>query len=217
MHPGWELRSLDFLGDRQALKAAALADLEAVGGKNYRAPQYEEAGDSTNTVRVAVSRKLAVMDVHISSEWRAVLRPHNLGPALLEAHRNATTAMMNSLALASLAEQERKAADGEGHEPSEPDPLPEAPDADIKQIWRMLSDVEDMMYRADKMSRQAAADNTRTVHGTLGLFKGVCEGRALVSISAELTLIQQVDTEQLRSAALDLFRQVDEIMERENL
>ncbi|WP_203858202.1 hypothetical protein [Plantactinospora mayteni] len=210
------MRSVDFLGDQRELRVAALADLEAVGGKNYRAPQYEEASDSTGCVRVAVDQKGAVRDVHFRSDWRADLRPQALGPALLEAHKNANSAMMNSLALASLAEEERNAADGDD-EPQEPRPLPEAPEPDIAEIWRMLSDVEDVMYRADKLSRETAADRVRTISSPIGHFQGTCEGRALTRITAELTLVDQADNEQLRSAALELFRRAEELTGRENL
>lgn len=213
----FELRSLDFLGDEQELRAAALADLAAAGGRNYRAPRHEEAADSTNSVRVAVDQKGSVTDVNFRSDWRSELVPQRLGTALLEAHKNATSAMMNALALASLAEEERAAADGDDDEPRESTPLPEAPEPGIAEIWRMLSDVEDMMYRAEKLSRQAPADRVRTVYSPYGHFHGTCDGRTLTSITAELTLVQQADSEQLRSAALELFRQAENATGRENL
>jgi hypothetical protein len=142
--------------------------------------------------------------------------PQALGPALLEAHKNANSAMMNALALASLAEEERKAADGDD-EPEEPQYLPPAPEPDIAEIWRMLSDVEDMMYRTDKLSRETPADRVRTIYSPLGHFHGTCEGRTLTQITAELRLVQQADSEQLRSAALELFRRAEDVTGRENL
>lgn len=220
MHPEhrdeFQLRNLDFLGDPQQLRAAALADLQKVGGRGYQAPRYEEAADGTGSVLVAVDQRGDVVDVNIRSDWRQELIPQSLGPALLEAHRNASTAMVNALALASLAEQERRAAEG-GDEPAPPRRLPEAPEPGIAEIWRMLSNVEDMMYRADKLSRQAPADGTHTVHSPFGHFRGTCRGRSLTSITADVMLVEQADSAQLRSAALELFQQAQDTTGRENL
>jgi len=201
----YELPSLDFLGDERALRAEALEELRAAGGRDYRAPEYQEAGDSTNSVRVTVDRSGLVKDVHIRTDWHTRLTLDRLGPALLEAQQNARTALMNAVALASLAEEERNP--DEGYRRHEPEPVEPAPEVSIAEIWRQLSDVEDLMYRTDKLTRERGRhENIRTIYSPYRLLSGECEGSTLISIKAEPTLAREIGAEQLRSEALELFR-----------
>jgi hypothetical protein len=219
MHPyggdEFELPSLDFVGDERELRALALRDLEAVGGRNYRTPAYEEAGDATNAIRVTVDKAGLVKDVHVARDWRQQLSLHAFGHALLEAYQNARRAMMNAVALGELAEEERDGRRGEDW-PDEPPAVPYVPERDIGEIWRMLSEIEDIMYRTEKLERQAGGESVRTVSSPYGYLTGRCQGRSLLSIAAELTLIQQAGPEQLRSEAVELLRQVESLTHKEN-
>ncbi|MEV0270418.1 hypothetical protein AB0H43_16680 [Hamadaea sp. NPDC050747] len=201
----WRLREIAFGVDRAQQRQAALAELAEAGGRDYRAPATEEAGDEGGTVRVSVDQTGAVVDVHIRSDWRDRIGVGGLGPALLEARQNAVGAMARALILAGLAERERVAADG-------PDwrPVPYVEPMTIEEVWQRLSDHEDQLYRRRKAAR-AAENHARPVGGLLSLFSGRCAGGRLVGITAEPMRIQQADTEQLRHAALDLFRQAESI------
>jgi hypothetical protein len=211
----WRLRDIDFSGDRAQLRREALAELAKVGGRNYRAPASNEASDDSDTVRVAVDQSGKVVDVHIRSDWRDRLGASRLGPALLDARNNAAAAMARAKCLAILAERERVAA--EDHGPNRDwRPRPYVEPMTIEQVWQRLSDNEDRLYRRQKAARVAAEGRTRTVGGSLGLLSGRCEGRALVSITVEPMWVQRADTEQLRDAALELFRQA-ETQEREEV
>jgi hypothetical protein len=210
------LRRLNFSEDEQQLRAEVRVQLDAVGGRSYQAPPYEEAGDSTNTVRVAVNRAGTVVDVHFRSDWQTELTSSALGAALLEAHRNAGSAMMNALALAALAKEERAKAEGDAG-PTEPARLPEVPTLDIWQVWQRLSDVEDLMYRAGKLTREEPGHEIRTLHSRFGLLTATCEGRAITSISVDPRLAQQSSTEQLRAAAMELFQEAGQRIGRDHL
>jgi hypothetical protein len=199
------LKSLEFPEDPDQLRADALAELDAVGGRSFQAPPYEEAGDATNSVRVAVDRTGVVVDVHFRSDWATELTSSQLGAALLEAHRNAGAAMLNDLALAELARQERVKAAG-GAEPEEPRPLPEVPERDIWEIWQQLSEAEDLLYRATKADRAAPGREVRTIQSMWGLMTAVCEGREITSIAVEPRMAQESGPERLRSAAMELFQ-----------
>lgn len=198
--------SLELPGEEDQLRELALQELKAMGGKDFRAPDFEEAGDRTNSVRVTVGRSGVVKDIHVRSDWRREIGGHGFGPALLEAYENANLAMMNSVALASLAEQEREGTPEQGNPPSEY--LSYLPEADISQIWQMLSDVEDLMYRTEKMSRNGGGE-VRTVYGPYGYLTARCTGAAITSITADLMRVEQADAEQLRREALELFRELD--------
>jgi len=204
----WRLKDIAYGEDKDQRRREALADLAKVGGRSYRAPTHEEAGDDSDTVRVAVDQAGKVVEVHIRSDWRDRLGAGGLGPAMLEARKNAAAAMARARSLGALAEQERRAAEG-----PEPDrdrwPLPYVEPMTIDQLWQRLSDNEDRLYRRQKAARAAAEGNTRTVGGPLGLLSGRCAGRVLVSITAEPMRVQRADTEQLRHAALELFRQAE--------
>lgn len=205
----WRLKDIDYGGDKAELREQAVAELAKVGGRSYRAPANEEAGDSSDTVRVAVDQANKVVDVHIRSDWRERLGAGGLGPALLEARKSAAAAMARSRAMDKLAEQERAAAEGADQDDDDWRPLPYIEPLTIDQVWQRLSDNEDKMYRTEKMRRRAAEGADRAVGGPLGLLSGRCEGRALVSITAEPTRLQHADTEQLRMAAMDLFHQAE--------
>ncbi|NUT31846.1 MAG: hypothetical protein HOV79_02115 [Hamadaea sp.] len=203
----WRLKDIDYGGDKAELREQALAELAKVGGRSYRAPSNEEAGDESDTVRVAVDQANKVVDVHIRSDWRERLGAGGLGPALIEARKNAAAAMARARAMDRLAAQEREAVDGP--ETDDWKPLPYVEPLTIDQVWQRLSDNEDRMYRTTKRERAASAGETRSVGGALGLLSGRIEGRNLVSIVAEPMRLQHADTEQLRSAALDLFEQAE--------
>lgn len=200
----WRLRDINFGGDRARLRGEALAELAEAGGRGYRAPAGEEATDDSATVRVAVDRSGRVADVHIRSDWRDRLGAGGLGPALLQARNNAAAAMARAAGLAALAERERMTAQG-----GEPDrgrrPVPYVEPMTIGQVWQQLSDNENRLYQRQKAARPGA--DSRTAGGALGLLSGRWEGRALVGITAEPMWVQGADTEQLRHAALELFRQ----------
>ncbi|NUR69394.1 MAG: hypothetical protein HOU81_01095 [Hamadaea sp.] len=203
----WRLRESTF-GDRARQRQAALAELTEAGGRAYRAPEREDAGDDSGIVRVTVDRSGAVVDVHIRSDWRDRIGVGGLGPALLAARENAAGAMARALVLGRLAEQERAAS--EGREPSrDRRPGAYAERSTIDQVWQRLSDNEDHAYRRQKAARAAAERQPRAIGGPLGLLSGRCEGGRLVGITAEPTRTRQADTEQLRHAALDLFRQAE--------
>jgi len=200
--------------DEAELRELALRELQAVGGKDFRAPDSEEAGDRTNTVRVMVGQGGTVKDVHIRGDWRREIGGHGVGPALLEAYENANLAMLNSVALATLAERERR--DGQ-QSPLGGGGLTEyisfVPQADISQIWQMLSDVEDLMYRTEKLGRSSGGE-IRTVYGPYGYLTARCEGTAITSITADLMRVDQAEAEQLRREALELFHELDTFYRR---
>lgn len=203
--------SLALPGEEDQLRELALQELKTLGGKDFRSPDYEEAGDRTNSVRVTVGRSGVVKDVHVRGDWRREIGGHRFGPALLEAYENANLAMMNSVALASLAEQEREGTERRDQQPGgnpSGEYLSYLPEADISQIWQMLSDIEDLMYRTEKMSRNGPAE-VRTVYGPYGYLTAKCTGAAITSITADLMRVEQADPEQLRREALELFRELD--------
>jgi hypothetical protein len=203
--------SLTLPGDEAELRDLAMRELKAMGGKDFQAPNLEEAGDRTNTVRVTVGRSGAVKDVHVRGDWRTEIGGHRFGPALLEAYENANLAMMNSVALASLAEQEREAvAHTSAGLPDEylsyiPSYIPQT---DIWQIWQMLADVEDLMCRTEKLGRHAP-DEIRTVHGPYGYLTAKCSGSAITSITADVMRVEQAEAERLGREALELFRELE--------
>jgi len=183
--------------DEAELRVLALRELEALGGKDFRVPDGEQAGDRTDTVRVTVGRGGTVKDVQIRGDWRREIGGHRFGPALLEAYENANLAMMNSAALASLAQQRSDRS------PSAVEYLTYVPEADLPQIWQMLSDVEDLMYRIDKLER--AAGDIRIIHGPLGFLTARCSGVAVTSITVDPARVEQAEADLLRREALELF------------
>ena len=208
------LPELALAGDREQMRADALAELESVGGLTYRAPPFVEVGDGTSTVRVAVDRTGAVVDVHFRSDWQRELTSSGLGKALLEARRNASVMMMNALALDALAKRERVRAGGDP-EPVEPAPPPVAAVApDIREIWRRLTESEDQHYRATKAAR--AAREVRTLRIFSGLLTATCEGRTITGIAVEPVLAHQAGADRLRSAAMELFQQAAQPIERDD-
>ncbi|MEV6970440.1 hypothetical protein AB0M47_35570 [Hamadaea sp. NPDC051192] len=203
----WRLGEVDPGGDRAQLRQEALAELAEAGGRAYRMPVTEEVADASGLVRVAVDQAGRVVDVHISSDWCDRLGASGLGPALLEARKNAVAAMVKARALSALAEREQLASDGD------PDrewrPVPYAEPLSIEQVWQRLSDNEDLLYRRQKAVRAVAEGRPRSIGSPFGLLSGQCMGRALVSVTAEPMRAPRADTGQLRQVALDLFRQAE--------
>jgi hypothetical protein len=72
----------------------------------------------------------------------------------------------------------------------------------------MLSDVEDLMYRTDKLGR-TDGDEVRTIYGPYGFLTARCSGTTITSITADLTRVEQAEAEQLRREALEVFRELE--------
>jgi hypothetical protein len=122
--------------------------------------------------------------------------------------------MMNALALDALAKQERIRA-GVDPEPVEPAPPPVAtPAPGIHEIWRRLTESEDRHYRVTKAAR--AAREVRTLRVSSGLLTATCEGRTITGIAIDPVLAHQAGADRLRSAAMELFQQAAQLIERDD-
>ena len=97
--------------------------------------------------------------------------------------------MMNSVALALLAGQEK-----------------EAPAAEV-DLSRLLSDVEDLVYSTEMLGR-ANREEVRTIQGPDEFLAARCIGATITGIAADLTRVEHAEARQLRREALELFAAV---------
>jgi hypothetical protein len=234
MHPygrgEFELPNLDFLGDVEELRARALDKLRAMGGKPHPRDRYE-GGDKSGSIVVAIDAKGFVREVDIRRDWRDALSVEDFPSALFEAYMAGVQASLEMTALAELAQDEeqrklaleREEAEREaawrGEEiPPRADEQDEAaqyvapPEGDREWhawVWDSLYAIGDQMHRVDLAERRIASPvEERTFAGPYGYLKVRHREHTILGITGDPVRIRMAEPHQLRTEALDVFRNV---------
>jgi hypothetical protein len=205
----WQLLAPDWAGDLARLRAQARAELAAAGRATV--PDRLAGSDSTSSVSVEVDVRGRVHGIEVSRLWRGRLRPDRVGAALFEAYRAAITVAYEARVIRSVMDDDELTGPAPESRASVPanarrrDDAEVDPAAELEEYWRLFADLSARLP-AHRRGEDAAPDTDTTVSSPDRLFTMRRRGSAVTGITADVARIEEVDTDQLRGEAFDLFR-----------
>ncbi|MEQ4301172.1 hypothetical protein ABNF97_07235 [Plantactinospora sp. B6F1] len=219
-----ELSRLDSLGDSDRLRADARRELTEAG-ERFVPPAHHEGADPSDSVWVTVDSDGRVESVDISRHWLDRLDAEGFPSALHAAYTSAVRKLVNASVLATLAAQEEI-----GRHPfappnppaGRPTPTPEPPapgpvdERDwLSQTWQAIEDIDEQLRRLDQISTDIEFRESREkiLTSPEGHLTARINGGGVTTITGDPQSIRNASTEQLRLAALALFRAAAEATE----
>ncbi|WP_162907066.1 hypothetical protein [Allorhizocola rhizosphaerae] len=215
------------MGDPEQLRARALDKLHAMGGKVQLREQYE-GSDPSGSIVVTVDAKGFVRDVDIRKDWQSSVAADGFAAALFDAYTAGVQQILETTALAELARQEQeRRAESERREAEreaarrgeQPAPVPRAAEAegalppeDDREFHAWVLDslyrIGDEMYRVEKVERELASPpQESTITGPRGYLKVRHQKETILGVTGDGTRIRMAEAQQLRSEALEVFRE----------
>ncbi|WP_166379160.1 hypothetical protein [Catellatospora methionotrophica] len=198
------LASLDFLGGEHELRERACSEVRAAGAALGTVGRSvgEAAGGS---IQVTTNARGQVDDVQVSRDWSTKIEADAFAGQLFQAYRAALMQAINTVALRKFAESEQN--DDSGRPAAGGGAIAE-PSVDSREwlasVWADLREVDDTLHRLERQT--SAVEVERKVASPHGYLTATCRAGHVTAISGDTRRIRGADSQQLRAAALAIFR-----------